>query len=281
MGRSQLCPEPQPGSLFWGHHLSGGGSGMGIPWPGLLTWMGWGSVPSWLQRAARGRPKRAPLPPEPDGPGASAAAEVPRRAKGQGSPLLLLRVPPAAKEKRAKTPAGEAPGECSRTLSALCPGRREQGRGVVWERGAPGAQLSPAAERWGRTCPVGRATAAPVQHECPPARGGEKGRPAPVFSKLTSRVAKSTLAASGDGRWPLLGTSLQETRCAQRAAPQQKGPPASCIGPWPCVRGGGGRDCTPSNPHLCLALEQPLQAAGVECHRLGKGKRAESEQQCS
>ena len=98
---------------------------MGTPWPGLLTWMGWGSVPSWLQRAARGWPKRAPLPPEPDCPAASAAAELPRRrAKGQGSPLLLLRVPPAAKDKRAKSRGGgEAPGERSRGLWALSPRR--------------------------------------------------------------------------------------------------------------------------------------------------------------
>ena len=120
-GGGGFVPEPQPGSLCWGHRLCGGASGLGTPWPGLLTWMGWGSVPSWLQRAARGRPKRAPLPPDPDSPGASAAAEVPRRAKGQGSPLLLLRVPPAAKEKRAKSHGGEAPGERSRTLSALSP----------------------------------------------------------------------------------------------------------------------------------------------------------------
>lgn len=241
-GGDGFVPEPHPGSLCWGHHLSGGAGGVGTPCPGLLTWMGWGSVPSWLRRAARGRPKRAPPPPEPDGPGTSAAAEVPRRAKGQGRPILLLRVPPAAEENRAKNAAW---------------------RGVPWERGAPGAQLSPAAERRGRTRPAGRAAAAPVQHECPPAGGGEEGRPAPVFSELTSHVATSTLSSRGDGRQPPLRTSLQDTRRARRAAPLQKGPPASCIGPWPCARGGEGCDCTPSDPHLCLALDQPLQAAGA------------------
>jgi len=111
---------------------------MGTPWPGLLTCMGWGSIPSWLQRAARGRPKRAPLAPEPDGPGTSAAAEFPRRANGQGSPLLLLRVSPAAKGKRAKSRGGEAVGKRSRTLSGLSPHCRAHGRVMVWERGAPG-----------------------------------------------------------------------------------------------------------------------------------------------
>ena len=93
------------GPCAWYAQLCRGANRVGPPWPVLLTWMGRGSVPSWLQRAARGRPKRAPLPAEPDGPGASAAAEVPRRAKGQGSPLLRLRVPPAVKGKQAKTPA--------------------------------------------------------------------------------------------------------------------------------------------------------------------------------
>ena len=31
--------------------------------------------------------------------------------------------------------------------------------------------------------------------------------------------------------------------------------------------------CDPRDPHLCLALDQPLQAAGVQRRGLGKGKR--------
>lgn len=90
---------------------------MGTPWPGLLTCMGWGSMPSWLQRSTRGRPKRRPVRAEPDGPGASAAAEVPGRTKRQGSHLLLLlRAPPSAKEKRAKRDGAEVPGQRSWTL---------------------------------------------------------------------------------------------------------------------------------------------------------------------
>ena len=75
----------------------------GTPWPGLLTWMGWCSVPSWLQRAASSWPRRAPLLPETDCPGASATSELSLRAKGQGNPLLLLKIPPAAKEYKAKS----------------------------------------------------------------------------------------------------------------------------------------------------------------------------------
>lgn len=172
MGKSIVCPRAQLGSLFFGHRICGGARGMGTPWPGMLTWMGWGRVPSWLQRAARGRPKRAPLLPEPDDLGTSAAAEVPRRTKGQGKcSFHLPRIPPAAKERTAKRCRGEAPGERSRTLSALSPRCRKQGRDVVWEGGALGAQLSPAAEPWGWTCPAGKAAAAAVQHEWPPARG--------------------------------------------------------------------------------------------------------------
>ena len=220
--------------LCWGHRLCGGASGMGPPWPGLLTWMVWGSAPSWLQRAARGRPKRAPLPPEPNCPGASAAAEVPRRTKGQGSPLLLLRVPPAAKAKRAKSRGGEAPG---------------------------------------RTCPAGRAAAAPVQHQRPSARGGEKGHPACL---LQTHQPSGRVHLGCQRGWVVAAALHQPARntlCSPNS-PEQKGPLASCIGPWPWVRGGDGRDCTGSDPHLCLALDQPLQAAGVECRRLGKGKRA-------
>ncbi|KAK4832286.1 hypothetical protein QYF61_021685 [Mycteria americana] len=188
--------------------------------------------------AKESQPKRAPLLPEPNCLGASAAAEVPHHTKGQGSPFLLLWVLPAVKEKRAKSCGEEVPSERSWTLSALSLCHLVQGKSVVWKRGAPGAQLPPAAERWGRMYTVGKAAAASVQHKCLPATGGEKGHPAPVFSKLTSQVTKSTFTARRDGRWLLLGTNLQEKRCAHCAAPWQKGPPASCISPWPCVRGG-------------------------------------------
>ena len=111
---------------------------MGTPCPGWLTWMGLGSMPSWLQRSPRGRPKRAPAPAKPDGPGASTAGKVPGRANGQGS-FLLLRVPPAATGNRAKSHGGEAPGERSQTPSVLSPCHRGHGRcGIIWDRGAPG-----------------------------------------------------------------------------------------------------------------------------------------------
>ena len=76
---------------------------------------------------------------EPDGPVASGAAEVPGRANGQGSHLLLPCDLPAAKGIRAKSCGGEAPAEHSQTPSMLSPHHRWHGRcGVVWERGAPG-----------------------------------------------------------------------------------------------------------------------------------------------
>ena len=95
--------------------------GLGTAWPGWLTWMGRGSVPSSPQMAARGCPKSGLLQPEPACPGAWAAAGLRRRAKGQGSPLLLLLLllPPAAKEKRARARQCRPPGQRSRSLP--CP----------------------------------------------------------------------------------------------------------------------------------------------------------------
>lgn len=72
-----------------------------MPYPGCLTWMGWGSVMSSPQMAARDCPKSALRQPEPTCPGASAGAGVHHKAKGQGSPLLLLLLlllPTAAKQ---------------------------------------------------------------------------------------------------------------------------------------------------------------------------------------
>lgn len=70
--QSQRVLRGQRGRVAWLESGPGDGNpcGMGTPWPDLLPWMGWGSEPSWLQRAARGQSKRAPLEPEPDSPGA-------------------------------------------------------------------------------------------------------------------------------------------------------------------------------------------------------------------
>ena len=86
--------------------------------------MGRGSVPSSPQTAARGWPKSALLQPQPACPGAWAAAGLRRRAKGQGSRVLLLflllqLLPPAAMEKRARAPQWRPPGQRSRSLP--CP----------------------------------------------------------------------------------------------------------------------------------------------------------------
>lgn len=142
MGRNQLCPQapprvPLPGAAVLKRSQR-------TPWPGLLIWMGWGSVLSWLQKATKGQPKQTPgcL-------GISAATEVPHRTEGQCSPLFPLQVSPAAKETRAK-PLNKSHQASPPGSSQRCPPATEhKGEMLLGNQGPLEAQLSPAVEKWG------------------------------------------------------------------------------------------------------------------------------------
>lgn len=117
------------------------------PWPGLLTWMGWNSVLSWLQRAARGQVKRDSLTQEPDGLGISAAGEVPQCVKearaGSSSSCESCLLPRKTKQRALEADLQASPQRPSQHCFLHHP---TNGRGVIREGEVPGAQLSPATE---------------------------------------------------------------------------------------------------------------------------------------
>lgn len=213
----------------------------GDPQPGWLTWMGWGSMPSWLQRSARGRPKRAPAPAEPNGPGASTAAKVHGRANGQGSLLLLLWVPPTAEGNRAKSHGGEAPGECSQSPSVLSPRHRGHGRGgIIWDRGAPElSSLLPQSDGDGHALREGqqqphRSTRACLQEQERKAILPQSSPHSPSMWPCPPSVPEGT------GTGSCLAPACKKWAALTSRTPQQKGPLVSCISPWLCVGGGDG-----------------------------------------
>jgi len=75
--------------------------------------------------------------------------------------------------------------------------------------------------------------------------------------------------------------------CSQRPRTCLAGQDASAEGGWdrgPAHRSSPcwpGSQSSASDSHLCLALDQPLQAAGMKGHCLGKGKKEEGEKKCT
>lgn len=292
-GRSRLCPRAPAGLPLPGTAPVRRSQRDGHPLARLAYLDGLGQRAVLAAESCQGLAEESPPAARARLPGclcSGRAASPPCEGPGQPPP------PPAgpaccqgqeSKEPWRRRSAGRAlPGPLGAVPPPLKARQRQRQRGAVWERGAPGlSSVPPQSDGDGRALREGQ-----QQRQCSRSgRRAEEGRravlPPSSASALTSRGAKATFAAAagGDGRWPLLCTSLQERRCAQRAAPQQKGPPRRGLpGELPrplALRERWGRPswhpepCDPRDPHLCLALDQPLQAAGVQRRGLGKGKR--------
>ena len=184
--------------------------------------MGWGRVPASPQRAARGCPKSALLQPEPACPGAWAAAGPHRRAKGQGSALLLLVLPPAAKGNRARAPqwAGSRRLPCpackcdaERCVAAGQAGSRQLEPGP-WLSGS-GSEPPESQRATGRDSPA-------QPSACPPTSCGQQQSPRvptePRPAAAAQRVSLLLQDASSLGLTSLHGDTQETVRTEQPAA---------------------------------------------------------------
>ena len=203
-----FVPKPHPGSLCWGQQLSGiEPEGWGPPGQACLPG-GAGAVCSPSCRELPGAGQRAPLQLDPDCPGTlrQLKSSTVQRARAivsssfrshllqrkteqksmdhnhQASPLRpSQRCPPAAE---CKGETSDPRGLCSLLLQS------DEDRHALQE-----GQQQP---QCGRSACL---------------QEGERLF-LPAFSTLTCQVANSTIIARWDQWRPLLGTSLQETRCA-------------------------------------------------------------------
>lgn len=159
------------------------------------------------------------------------AVEVKRQAS---APRPSQRCPPAAKSKGEAWLWNKAP----RGPALSC--RRATGTAMACGKGSssPGAARGPACQRRreGPSCPRLLPT-----HQLRGHLGCRRGR---------------VVAAAGD-------RPARNTLCSRSSPAAERAPGPSGIGPWPRGRGGNGRGCAPSHPHLCVSLDQPLQAAGA------------------
>ena len=214
VGRRRLCPRAPAGVPLLGTPPLRRSQRAGDPLARLAYLDGLGQHAILAAESCQGPAEESPPAARARRPGRLCSGRGPSPRKGPGQPPPPPAGPACCQGKESKEPwRRSARRALPDPLSAVPPLLSARERRRLGTR-VPGGSALSCRRAMGTDVPCGKGSSSPSAARVPACTRRREGRPAPVFSKLTSRAARSTLAARGDGWWPLLCASLQETRHA-------------------------------------------------------------------